>query len=96
MTSRLILPVFLIAQAFDGIFTYLGVHTFGLVAEGNLLLATWMGLVGAGPAIIGAKVMAAGCGLVLYSLGVHRVLLGLTLFYGVAAIAPWLIVFHQI
>lgn len=95
-TTRLILPVFLIAQACDGLFTYVGVQAYGLVAEGNMLLATWMVLIGAGPAIVGAKVMAASCGVLLYCLGIHRVLLGLTLFYGVAAIAPWLVVFQQI
>jgi hypothetical protein len=95
-TTRLILSIFLIAQACDGLFTYVAVQAFGLVAEGNMLLSTWMMLIGAGPAIFGAKVMAAGCGVLLYCLGIHRVLLGLTLFYGVAAIAPWLVVLQRI
>ena len=94
-TTRLILPIFLIAQACDGLFTYAAVQAYGLMAEGNLLLETWMALVGAGPAIVGAKVVAASCGVLLYWLGIHRVLLGLTVFYGVAAIGPWLVVLQH-
>jgi hypothetical protein len=94
-TTRLILPIFLIAQACDGLFTYVAVQAYGLVAEGNVLLETWMALVGAGPAIVGAKMLAASCGVLLYCLGIHRVLLGLTLLYGVAAIAPWLVALHH-
>ena len=45
------------------------------------------------PALLGAKLMAAGCGVVLYLTGVHRILAGLTAFYGVAAIGPWLAIF---
>ena len=52
-----------------------------------MLLATWIELVGAGPAIFGAKLMAASCGVVLHCLGVQRALLGLTVFYAIAAIA---------
>lgn len=95
-TSRLILSMFLIAQACDGVFTYTAVEAYGPVAEGNLLIATWIALVGPAPAIVGAKLLAGGCGVFLYCLGIRRVLLGLTLFYGLAAIAPWLIVLHHL
>jgi hypothetical protein len=91
-TPHLVLAIFLVTQVFDGLFTYVAVDAYGVIAEGNLLLATWIELVGAGPAILGAKLLAAGCGVVLYSLGVRRALLGLTVFYLVAAIAPWLVV----
>jgi hypothetical protein len=95
-TSQLVLAIFLLAQACDGLFTYVAVQAFGLVAEGNMLLATWMSVVGPGPAILGAKLLAASCGVLLYSLGIRRTLLALTVFYGLAAIAPWLLVLHQI
>ena len=95
-TSRLVLTMFLIAQVCDGIFTYTAVQAFGVVAEGNVLLATWMGLIGPGPTILGAKILAAACGVLLYCLGVRRILAGLTLFYAVAAIAPWLVVLHHV
>jgi hypothetical protein len=94
--SRLFLALFLLAQACDGLFTYVVVDAFGPIAEGNLLLATWISLVGPEPAIFGAKLLAAGCGLVLYYQGLHRVLFGLTLFYGVFAIAPWLLTLQHI
>ncbi|MBA3270829.1 MAG: hypothetical protein H0T71_09980 [Acidobacteria bacterium] len=96
VTPRLILSAFIIAQVCDAVFTYAAVQAYGVAAEGNVLLATWMALVGPEPALIGAKLMAAGCGVLLYCLGVHRVLLGLTIFYGVAAIGPWLMVLRQL
>jgi hypothetical protein len=96
LTSQLVLAIFLVAQAYDGLFTYVAVQTYGVMAEGNLLLATWIDLVGAGPAIFGAKLLAASCGVLLYCLGVRRALLGLTIFYALGAIAPWLIVLHHV
>jgi hypothetical protein len=95
VTPHLILAMFLVAQAFDGLFTYVAVQAYGVVAEGNVILATWIDLVGVGPAIIGAKLLAGSCGVLLYCLGVRRALLGLTLFYVVAAIVPWLVVLHH-
>jgi hypothetical protein len=93
VASRLVLLLFLTAQGWDGIFTYVAVGANGLGAEGNTLLAAWMNLVGPTTALIGAKLLAAGCGIVLYMLGVHHVLAGLTLLYAVGAIGPWLVVF---
>ena len=94
--SRLLLALFLITQACDGLFTYVVVDAFGPIAEGNLLLATWITLVGPEPAILGAKMLAGAGGVLLYCQGLHRVLLGLTLFYNVFAIAPWLFTLQQI
>ena len=96
LTSQLVLAIFLVAQAYDGLFTYVAVQAYGVMAEGNMLLATWIDLVGAGPAIFGAKLLAASCGVLLYCLGVRRALLGLTIFYGLGAIAPWLVVLHRL
>ena len=96
LTSQLVLAIFLVAQAYDGIFTYIAVDAYGVVAEGNALLATWIDLLGAGPAIFGAKMLAASCGVLLYCLGVRRALVVLTLFYVVGAIAPWLVIFHSL
>jgi hypothetical protein len=96
MSPRLIAVLFVLAQVCDGVLTYAAVQSFGPSVEGNPLLATWMGFVGPLPALVGAKVLASVCGLVLYVCGIHRVLLALTLFYGVAAVGPWLAIFHQI
>ena len=95
ITSQLVLAVFLVTQAYDGLFTYMAVNAYGVMAEGNLLLATWIDLIGAGPAILAAKLLAASCGVLLYCLGVRRALLGLTIFYALGAIGPWLIVLHR-
>ena len=70
--------------------TYGAVSIWGSMAEGNPLLQTWMALVGPGPALIGAKLLASGCGAILYVLGGTKILAALTLFYLVAAVIPWL------
>jgi hypothetical protein len=95
MSTRLILALFLVAQAYDGVFTYAAVHAYGLAAEGNVLLGTWMALVGPTPALVGAKLLAASCGVLLYIVGVYRGLAYLTVFYAVAAIGPWLYVLQR-
>jgi hypothetical protein len=95
-TPRLILIVFLLTQIFDGILTYTAVAWLGVVGEGNMLLATAMHVAGAGPALLGAKSLAAVCGLLLYARGLHGVLGALTGLYLLAAITPWLMVFHSL
>src|SRR5688572_5078587 len=92
VTSRVILLLFLAAQSCDGVFTYAAVRRHGLVAEGNMLLATWMALVGPAPALVGAKILAGACGILLYLKGVHKTLALLTAFYAFGAVGPWLIV----
>ena len=83
---------FLLAQACDGIFTYLAVRSDGIAAEGNMLLSTWMMLY-AEPTLFAAKSLAAACGVLLYARGVHRILAALTIFYAVSAVGPWLLIF---
>ena len=85
--------LFVVAQVCDGVLTYVAVQRFGLVAEANPLLVTWMALIGPAPALAGAKILAACCGVVLYVCGVHRILLALTILYTVAAVGPWLAFF---
>ena len=93
---RLTLAVFLVTQLFDGLFTYVAVVALGPGIEGNTLLAIWIGMVGAAPALLGAKGAASICGVLLYSRGVHRGLMWLTLLYLVAAIGPWLIFYSTL
>jgi hypothetical protein len=88
--GRLLLAIFLVFQIADGLITYAVVQTFGIAAEGNPLLVTWMHVAGPGHTLFGAKLLACGCGAVLYALGVCRVLAILTLLYLGAAIVPWL------
>jgi hypothetical protein len=93
---RLIVLLFLAAQAWDGIFTYVAVHAYGIAAEGNGIVATWMHLVGPAPALLGAKTLAILCGVLLYLRGIHSALAVLTLLYGVMAIGPWLVIYTNL
>ena len=88
--ARLVFAMFLVFQAADGLMTYGAVSIWGSMAEGNPLLRTWIVLVGPGPALVGAKLLASGCGAILYVLGVTRILTALTLLYLLAAVIPWL------
>jgi hypothetical protein len=89
-TGRLVLAVFFVLQIADGLITFEAVTLFGAAAEGNPLLATWMMLVGVGPALLGAKLVACGCAAFLHKCGYHRVLAGLATMYVVLAVGPWL------
>jgi len=92
---RVVLLLFLAAQAFDGLFTYTAVHAYGVHAEGNILIATWIALVGPAAALFGAKTLAAACGVLLYTRSAHRTLSVLTAVYALGAIGPWMVVFAQ-
>ena len=54
MKPRLWLAIFIVFQLADGVFTYAAVDRFGLQAEGNPILATWIMIAGAWPAVFGA------------------------------------------
>ena len=96
LTPRVILLVFLVLQIFDGVLTYAAVAWLGVVGEGNLLLAAAMQVAGAGPALVAAKTLASACGVLLYVRGFYTVLGALTGLYLLAAITPWLMVFHSL
>ena len=89
--ARIVLLLFLVAQFWDGLFTWVAVDSHGISAEGNTILAAWMLLAGPAPTLVAAKLAAAAGGVLLYARGVHGVLAGLTLFYAVGAIGPWLV-----
>jgi hypothetical protein len=90
MWPRVLLVVFIVLQAADGLLTYAAVERFGVAAEGNPILATWMMLTGYEAALLGAKTLACLCGGVLYVAGVYHVLAGLSVLYLFAAVVPWL------
>ena len=96
MRPRLWLVLFVVLQFTDGVLTYAAVQRFGAGAEGNPILATWIVISGALPALVGAKLLACACGGVLYVAGVHRVLAGLSALYLIAAVVPWLQIFSQL
>jgi hypothetical protein len=93
--GRLVFTMFIVLQIADGLLTYGAVSAFGSDAEGNPLLRTWMHLAGPGAALVGAKLLAVGCGTVLYSLGITRVLGWLTALYLFAAVGPWLHIYAR-
>jgi hypothetical protein len=89
--AHLILTLFIVFQIADGLITYAAVDIFGVLAEGNPLLRTWMLIAGAGPALVGAKLLACSGSLLLFVSGWHRSLAGLSLVYCFGAVVPWLV-----
>ena len=81
--------LFLIAQALDGAFTYIGVTVLGLHMEANPLLAWLMGTMGCAAALTSAKLVASVFGVILHLSSVHRVVAALAAFYLVVAVLPW-------
>jgi hypothetical protein len=84
-----VLLVFILAQVADGLFTYVGIKTFGAAIEGNPLVAWYVATFGAGIAIIGAKGLAVACGAALHLRAMHRTIGVLTIMYLSAAVWPW-------
>ena len=81
--------LFLVMQGLDGVFTYVGLTVYGPSIEANPLLGWLMHAFGPGPALAGAKLTAAGLGIILHLVAVHRAVALLTLLYACAAIVPW-------
>ncbi len=83
------LIVFLLAQASDGVLTYIGVSTYGSHVEGNPLIAWLMSAMGEGPALATAKLTAGFFGIALHLSAVHKAVALLAGFYVAVAIIPW-------
>lgn len=96
MTWRhvLVLVAFFGLQAADGALTFVGVQRFGVAAEANVLIVTAMHAWGALPALVGAKLLAASCGLLLFACSVHRVLALAAGAHLAFAVIPWLALLH--
>ena len=84
-----VLVVFLLAQCFDGVFTYVGVMSFGIGIEANPIISTLMVHLGHGTALMSAKIVAAVLGIGLHLRQVHSAVALLAVFYIAAAILPW-------
>ena len=85
----LIIVVFLVSQALDGILTYLGLKQYGAGMEANPLISSVIPVLGQGVAVAAAKVFAASLGALLHVTGVHRAIAVLTAVYLAMAILPW-------
>jgi len=83
------LIAFVIAQLCDGLFTYIGVHTFGQGIEANPILSWYIVAFGAGAALVAAKGLAIACAVLLYRFAHYRTIGALTLFYYAMAVQPW-------
>ena len=81
--------LFVVAQAADGVFTYLGLRTFGVAMEANPLLNWYVVTFGIGAALASAKLLAAACAAFLHRVGRHRTLASLTVLYLLGAVWPW-------
>jgi uncharacterized membrane protein len=85
-----VLLVFLLAQCLDGVFTYVGVKTYGIGIEANPIIAAMMSYVGHGAALMGAKSIAGLLGIGLHLREVHGAVALLALFYLAVAVFPWM------
>jgi hypothetical protein len=85
----MVIVVFLVLQALDGILTYLGLRQYGALVEGNPLISGVIPVLGQGMAVAAAKLFAASLGAILHVTGVHRAIALLTALYLAAAILPW-------
>jgi hypothetical protein len=91
-----VLLVFLLAQCLDGVFTYVGVVSFGMSIEANPIIAAMMAHLGHGAALMGAKGVAGLLGICLHVRQVHLAVAALALFYLTVAVIPWMtILFGQ-
>src|SRR4051812_11626608 len=80
---------FLIVQALDGAFTYLGLTIWGPHVEANPLISAAVAAIGPAAALAVAKLTAAGFGIALHLQHVHTLVAALTTVYVVLAIVPW-------
>jgi hypothetical protein len=87
-----IVLLFLLAQCLDGIFTYVGVVSFGPSIEANPVVASLMTQLGYGLGVAGAKLFAGALGIGLHLYGIHAAVAVLTAFYLTVAVAPWALV----
>jgi hypothetical protein len=85
-----VLIAFLLAQCFDGIFTYVGVVAFGPGIEANPLISALMLHLGHGTALMTAKAMSGSLGILLHLREIHTAVALLAAFYLTVAILPWI------
>jgi hypothetical protein len=80
---------FLLAQVLDGVFTYLGILTFGPAVEANPLIAQCVVSLGIGVALVGAKALAIACVFPLHLRAMHLTVAFFTVVYFGTAVLPW-------
>jgi hypothetical protein len=86
---------FALAQACDGICTYLGIMSYGVGIEGNPLVAWYAAAFGIGVSVVAVKLFAVACGAVLHLNAMHRTVGSLSIVYAIVAVWPWTRVLAQ-
>src|SRR3982750_4774979 len=81
MFGDVALLVFLIAQASDGVLTYVGVSTYGLHMEAHPRVGGRLTSRGEGAALAAAKGAAVAFGIALHLSAVHRAVAALAVLY---------------
>src|SRR5688500_11315149 len=94
-SPQLVLAIFVILQVADGLITFGAVRVFGLEAEANPVLQTWMHLFGPGVTLLTAKTVACAGAILLYHAGREWTLIALTSLVGSLAVGPWLAVLRD-
>ena len=94
MFGDIALVMFLLAQALDGVLTYVGVSTFGLRMEGNPLVGWLMSSMGEAAGLATAKLAAGFFGIALHLSAVHKTVALLAVFYAAVAVAPWVAILY--
>lgn len=86
---------FLLVQALDGAFTYIGISMYGIDIEMNPIIAFLVLEFGQGTALVATKSVASMLGIVLHLRQVHRAVFFLAMFYLCVAIWPWAAILMQ-
>jgi hypothetical protein len=89
----LIVLSFLVVQALDGGFTYLGICVWGPAIEANPLVSSTVDTFGLAAGLAAIKLTAVGLGIVLHLRRVHSLVALLTVVYVAVAILPWAALF---
>jgi hypothetical protein len=84
--------LFLLAQCLDGVFTYVGVLTFGPGIEANPVVGGLMLHFGEEAGLLSAKIVAIVLGMALHLRQVHAAIAALTAFYFGVAVLPWTVI----
>ena len=84
---------FVIVQAFDGVFTYLGVRTWGPGIEANPIVSSAVAVMGLLTGLAAVKIFAVSLGILLHLRRVHMLVALLNGIYLAVAIVPWAAIF---
>jgi hypothetical protein len=84
---------FVLVQALDGAFTYLGITFWGPGIEANPIVSSAVAYAGPGTGLTATKLVAILCGIALHMRRVHNIVAVLTIVYIAVAILPWMALF---